>query len=325
MSKINKHIQIARTQTVRQSSMGEKSCLMIRDTLEKHYEKVEIVSLNNQADLDRIVSQQPDLVFLGVKRTSSTVTDANDDVWVSSYLHDNGINYTGSTHAAIKLDLHKNLAKQTVHAAGLPTAQYFMAMPGSHYTEQHLPIQFPLFVKPPTQGGGKGIGADSIVRDFPSYRRKVQSIYQRFSTNSLVESYLEGREFSVALLGHDDDLLAMPVELIADQDARGDRILGQQIKSEDNEQVVAVTDLVIRQQLIDLAKAIFRELGARDYGRIDMRMDSAGQLHFIEANLVPGLAQHDFVSYFTHACLLGDQMNYEDMILKIVDTSLARR
>ncbi len=308
--------------------MGLKSCLMIRDVLSRHYERVEITNVNNVSDLQAIVKQQPDLVFLGLKRTSPTTMAHNyvpsDDVWVSAYLDEHAVNFTGSRQAAIMLDLHKNHAKVAVQKAGLPTASYFMASPGQYLSSGALPIQFPLFLKPPTQGGGKGIGADSIVRNFGAYEAKVASIQQLFGTDALAETYLEGREFSVALIGNDGELIAMPVELIANQNAQGDRILGSKVKAADTEEVIAVKDVAVRNRLMAKAKAIFIELGGRDYGRIDFRMDSAGVIYFLEANLVPGLANNDFISYFTYACMLNEDMSYEAMILKIVEISFSR-
>ena len=113
---------------------------------------------------------QPDLVFVGLKRTSpvqQTGSCSSDDaIWVSQYLEDGGINYTGSRQPAIKLDLNKNLAKRVIQKAGLPTARSFMALPGQFSSAQALPLDFPLFIKPPTQGGGKGIAADSVVHNF---------------------------------------------------------------------------------------------------------------------------------------------------------------
>jgi D-alanine-D-alanine ligase-like ATP-grasp enzyme len=98
-----------------------------------------------------------------------------------------------------------------------------------------------------------------------------------------------------------------------------------QVKAADTEKVVAVEDGPVRDSLIALAKAVFRELGGRDYGRIDIRMDDHGSAHFLEANLIPGVAHNDFISYFTHACMLNNGMDYEEMILKIVDVSIKRR
>ena len=116
----------------------------------------------------------------------------------------------------------------------------------------------------------------------------------------------------------------MPIELITEKNEGGDSILGHAIKDADTERVVAVSEGFLRDKVIDLAAQSFRALGGRDYGRIDMRLDQYGTLHFLQANLVPGLAHHSFTSYFTAACQINESIDYESMILHIVNQALSR-
>ena len=230
---------------------------------------------------------------------------------MSEYLDMKAINYTGSTRVAIELDFNKENAKVQVHQAGLPTAEHFTALPGQYAEGSNLPLQFPLFVKPLDTGGGKGVGNDSAVTTFLQFQQKVAAIYSEFGSSSLVESYLTGREFSVAILGNGsaDELIVMPIELVTEENEAGHRILGDQVKSDDTERAIAEDD--IRSMVIELAKNIYQTLGARDLGRIDIRMDAAGKPHFLEANLVPGLADNDFVSYFNRACQINEGIDYK--------------
>lgn len=327
--KIQSHIEIVRSTSPSLSSMGKKSSDMIQAVLERRYSNVETTVVNNLSDLDNLVSRRPDLVFLGMKNIPATTSPAQKrptKIWLSSYLEANGINYTGSVGAAIALDFDKPAAKRVVKTAGLNTSSYFVARAGQYRNGAELPLAFPLFVKPPNTGGGKGVGADSVVRDFAGFQQKVQSIATNFQSDSLVEEYLPGREFSVAILedGNSAEPIAMPVELITEQNAQGDRILGQNIKSADTERIIAITDAGIRDDVAALAMSAFDALGARDYGRIDIRLDAQNIPHFLEANLIPGVADHDFTSYFTRACQINQGMDYETMILSIVELGLSR-
>ncbi|MFS8119880.1 MAG: ATP-grasp domain-containing protein, partial [Microcoleus sp.] len=293
MKKINKHIQIARTTNVQFSSMEIRTSTMIKDLLSKYYEHVTISTVNTVADLDQLIQTEPDLVFLGLKRLPTLSCEhamSDDDIWLPEYLDRNQIKYTGSGASAIQLDFNKEDAKVRIESTGLPTAPFFTSSPGQHDTH-NLPLEFPLFVKPLTAGGGNGIGADSVVRNFDEFQQKVESVYTRYGSISLVEKYLSGREFSVAVLGHadDDELTIMPVELITEANEQGDRILGSRVKIADTERVVAIADAPTKQLITRLAQDLFQALGARDYGRIDIRMDADGTPYFLEANLVPGL------------------------------------
>jgi D-alanine-D-alanine ligase len=329
MVKSNKHIEIVRSSKTSLISMGKKSCDMIRGVLEQYYEQVGVTVANDTSDLEALVAKQPDLVFLGTKRV--LVGDNPDEasaakVWVSAYLDEQGVNYSGSTAGAIELDFDKPAAKRLIEAAGLATTAYFVTRPGQYHAADELPFDFPLFIKPPNGGGGAGIGADSVARDFTAFEQKVRSIADNFHSPALAETYLPGREFSVAILetAHSEKLLAMPVELITEQNQQGDRILGKSIKNADTERVIAVPNGPMRQAIVELATGAYEVLGARDYGRIDIRLDESGTPHFLEANLVPGLSHHDFISYFTRACWASQAMDYEAMILYIVELGLTR-
>lgn len=327
MNKINKHIEIVRSATPALSSMGKQSGNMIQALLKQYYERVEVSLVSTVSDLETVAAKRPDLVVLGVKKVALRLhPESGEMVWTSAYLEEKGLNYTGSMAAAIALDFSKPMAKQVVRAAGLNTSHHFMARQGQYRSSLELPLSFPLFIKPPHTGGGKGIGAESVVRDFAGFERRVAYVAHHFQSDALVETYLPGREFSVALLetGNENELMAMPIELIAEQNTCGDRILSQDIKAADTERLIAVPEGALKQAIVELATRAFKTLGARDYGRIDIRLDDQGIPQFMEANLIPGLAQHDFTSYFTSACRINQAMDYETMILRIVELGLSR-
>ena len=115
----------------------------------------------------------------------------------------------------------------------------------------------------------------------------------------------------------------MPLELIAPTSARGDRILSSAVKEADTEQYAAVTNPVIREAVNTLALDVFHALGARDYGRIDIRLDANGVANFLEANLIPSLL--DQYGNFPKACMLNLGIDYQQMILQITELGLARQ
>lgn len=325
MKKIDKHIEIVHTANAQINTMGYKSCKLIQSALLKLYTSVEISQVNELFELEQIVSRRPDLVFLGLKRLpreGGFGDESMRSIWLSEYLDQHGIVYTGSSRGAIQLAINKYNAKSLISLAGLPTADYFKAAPGEYLTASQLPLQFPLFVKPISSGGSKGIDADSVVRNFEEFQYKIAAIFERFGTSSLVEQYLEGREFSIALLGGPDGgkLTAMPIEIIPEANVCGDKILGRDVKKADTELVLPVVNSKLRDQLCDLAKNIFETLGARDFGRVDVRMDAHNNPYFLEANLIPGLSG----GYFTRACKFNQNMDYEDMIIRISKLALTR-
>jgi D-alanine-D-alanine ligase len=293
--------------------------------LSKHFAQVDITIINDPSDLVALVERQPDLVFLGMDFiTPNNPEEPQTKVWLADFLEKYGIAFTGSRQASHQLEHKKSLAKQCVHSAGFATSPFFVAKKDLVLVAEDITLMYPLFVKPTSSGGGTGIDCDSVVYCFEQLRAKVLSIARNIKSDSLIEEYLPGREFSVAILKDaiSAEYLLMPLELVAPLDKNGTRMLSQQVKSTDSEQVTAITDNAIKDCVTTLAINAFNALGARDYGRIDIRMDKNGTPHFLEANLIPSLISG--YGSFPKACMLNIGMDYETMMLNIVNLGLAR-
>jgi D-alanine-D-alanine ligase len=324
MKKINQHIQIVLSDEPRLSCIDPEYSARIIAALKTCYTKVGVWVVNEPADVVGLLLNKPDLVFLGIRNKQLENTSAPNipKTLICEFLEANNINYTGSPMSVREIGASKDRAKAEVQKAGLPTAEFFTTLPGEYPNEASLPLGFPLFIKPPNRGQGKGIDENSVVRSFVEYEKKVRSIFVKFGSYSLVESYLTGREFSVGVFetGESRGLSALPVEIVTPPNRRGDCILGGEVKNADTEKVIAVPEGKVRDSLEQLATQSFLALGMRDYGRVDIRMDKAGRPYFVEANMVPGLGG----GYLSRACRINLGMSYEDMILKIVSLALSR-
>lgn len=327
MPRINKHIEIVCSNKSGLSSMSQPSRDAVLAILTKHFAKARITVIKGRSDLEALVSRKPDLVFLGMKFMPLDPTpgySGPDKIWITDYLDKQGIAYTGSGQAAHKLELNKPLAKQRMLDVGLRTSPFYVMIQNQPLVKDNEEISFPLFVKPTNRGGGTGIDSNSVVNSFAKLRAKVQSIALALKEDSLVEKYLSGREFSVAILKdeHSAEFLTMPIELIAEQDQQGSRLLSEHVKSSNTESVLEIKDEIIKSKVCALALGAFHALGAQDYGRIDIRMDEFGTPHFLEANLLPSLI--DGYGSFPKACNVNQHIGHESMVMTIVNLALAR-
>lgn len=307
--------------------MSQVSRLAIRDTLARHYTTVGITIVNTVSDLEDLVARRPDLVFLGMKYVPAEGQygqNAGGKIWLSEYLDEHDISYTGSDHVAHELELDKSLAKYRMMEQGIATAPFVVASQHTPLCRDDIELSFPVFIKPIDRGGGAGIDSASLANNFEELQAKVASISRQYHADSLVEEYLPGREFSVAIIKDydSDEYQALPLELIAPRDKNGQRFLSSKVKAADLETHQEVAEGDTRQQIVELATAAFHALGARDYGRIDIRLDATGAAHFLEANLIPSLIK-DYGN-FPKACKLNLRMEYEAMLLHIVDLAFAR-
>ncbi len=327
MTKINKHIEIVRSTISELSSMSQESCDTIVAVLAKHYTKVGVTIISKVSDLETLVGSRPDLVFVGMECIPSDPSLGRDDpakIWITKYLSEHGIAYTGSGYRAHELGRNKPLAKQRVLAAGLKTSPFFVIKQGQPIINESPSVLFPLFIKPANRGGGLGIDSKSVVNNFEQLQTKTRSIADSLHSDSLVERYLPGREFSVAILKgeHSTEYSVMPIELIAPVDARGARLLSEEIKSSNAEQAIMVADEIMKAKVSTLAIKVFHALGASDYGRIDIRLDKYGVPNFLEANLIPSLISG--YGSFPKACVFYMGLGYEPMILKIAKLGFAK-
>ena len=294
--------------------LEEKIILKI---LSKRYKNVLITEINTEKDLEKLVIRKPDLVFSGVKYFYFN----SKIIWLNDYLEMYDIPYIASSKTALDKESDKNKAKKIMQKAKIKTADFFTTNPGEYLDETLIPIKFPLFIKPVTGGDSRGIDRHSIVLNFESFVAKVLDIKTEQNSSSLVETYLSGKEYSVGIFEDSisGSLRAMPIEIIVKKNIDGHCILDFDVKKNDKEKVIPVTDIKIFNKLSKLAKDSFKALGGKSLGRIDIKMNHLGVPHFIEANLMPGLRK----GYFYRSCVINLGMSYEDMIFSITNTGLS--
>ena len=321
--KIDKTIEIVIVPKLDDITANQKNVGIVLDEklilkiLSKRYRNVSITEINTENDLKKLALRKPDLVFSGVKYFYFD----GGIIWLNDYLELYDISYIASNREALHNEHDKSIAKKIMQKANIKTADFFTTEPGEHLTEMSIPIAFPLFIKPLTGGDSRGVDKNSIVYDFLSFQAKVLDIKRKHNLRSLVETYLSGKEYSVSILqDHSNgNLKAIPIEIVVKKNINGHCILDYDIKKNDQEKVIAVTDSKICNQLSDLSKNVFTALNGKSLGRIDIKMDHRGVPHFIEANLMPGLRK----GYFYKSCLLNLNMSYEQMILTVADNGLS--
>ena len=317
------HIEIITTpnETLKESGFGTlKACNSVFDAIQSMGYSARLSVCETKDDLEDVVKRQPELVILAVKYIP--VKNENG-IWLSDYFARHGINFTGSTREVLEFDSNKVLAKTHLTNKGINTANYFIATPGKYKDESELPITFPLFLKPLDAANGNGIDDLSYVTNFSDYESKVASLYDTFNQPILAEEYLDGREFTVAVIKtRNGKLIASAVEVIPPTSTHGLRILGAQAKKDDSEKLIEIVDDEVKNRVTTLAIDAFNTLGVRDFGRIDIKTDNHGECFFMEANLVPGMTYGS--SYFPEACDIAHEFTYDKVIELLLAGGLAR-
>jgi D-alanine-D-alanine ligase len=225
------HIEIITTpnESLKESGFGTlKACNSVFDAIQRMGHNASLSVCETKDDLAAVIKRKPELVILAVKYIP---VNNEDDIWLSDYFAGHGINFTGSTREVLEFDSNKVLAKTHLTNRGINTANYFVANPGQYTDESELPITFPLFLKPLDAANGNGIDDLSYITNFTEYENKIASLYDTFNQPILAEEYLDGREFTVAVIKtHNEKLITSAVEVIPPTSTHGLRILGGQNK-----------------------------------------------------------------------------------------------
>jgi D-alanine-D-alanine ligase len=230
------------------------------------------------------------------------------------------IPYTFSDPLVLAVSLHKATAKSVVRAAGVPTPDFKVVEHPADLDTVDLP--FPLFAKPVAEGTGKGVTAASVLNRPEDVRPYCEQLWREYRQPVLLETFLPGREFTVGILGTDGDAVVLgtlEVVLLAGADAAVYSFLNKElcesrveyclVKPESDEEV---------RQAEAVALAVWRALGCRDGGRVDIRSDARGNPQFMEVNPLAGL--HPSHSDLPILCTrLG--ISYKELIGRILQSA----
>ncbi len=216
--------------------------------------------------------------------------------------------------------LDKSVTKRIIRDLGLPTPEFAVIRDLADIED--LDLSFPLFAKPVAEGTSKGVGRDSLIRDKNDLERTCADLLTRFQQPVLVERFLPGREFTVGIVGTGRKarcLGAMEVLLLKNAE-QGVYSLSNKEEYEDRVRYQLVEGAMAH-GLARLAVDLWRGLGARDAGRVDIRLDEHGRPQILEINPLPGL--HPVRSDLSILCRFQG-LRHAELIRMIMESALER-
>ena len=229
-----------------------------------------------------------------------------------------GMPYVGSGPLAHSLALDKVVAKMIFKQTGLPTPDFAVL----NHADEPLPqdLAFPLIVKPKNEAVSFGI---RIVENLEELREAAGVIFAEFSQAVLVEQYIAGREVNVGILGNNPVEAFEPAELHFGD--KGPAIYTLEDKKRQSGREIGVScpaDLPaeLAQQAKEISIKAFNALGCYDCARVDMRLDSDGNLYILEINSLPSLGEHG--SYVAAAQAMG--MDFTALVNRLVEVASTR-
>ncbi len=252
---------------------------------------------------------------------------------IAQRLEQLGIPFTGSPSECLALERDKAHCKQLFRDAGLPTAPFVCLAPGGELPLEPLNEWLaagPLFVKPAAEDASLGITQQSVVENRAALQRQTAEIVGRYG-NVLIEPYIDGREFNIGIVALPEPQ-ALPLAEIEFQTGAGGLcwpIVSYQAKwdvegPEDRATPVrcpADVEPALAQKIADAALAAFRLIGCRDYARVDLRVDRAGQIFLLEVNANPDAGPRAGLA----RALQAGGIDYNQFVERLVATAAHRR
>ena len=272
--------------------------------------------------VDRLAATTPDVAFVALHGRDG------EDGTIQELLEVMGIPYTGSGVSACIRAADKVLAKHAMRDQGIPTPDFY-AFNETAFRElgaaRALPaieerLQFPIVVKPASQGSALGIKFARTPADVPgalvaafSYDRKV-----------LLERHVPGRDLAVSILEEQGAARALPiVEALPVRDSEDDFYDFESRYEIGRTKFVCPADLddqvTVRAQ--DMALAVHELMGCSGFARIDLMAErGTDELFVLEANTVPGLTETSLLPQAAEAA----GISFEELIDQILSSALAR-
>ncbi len=295
-------MRIALTHNLRLSDSEEEAEFDTRETvdalasaIERLGHRVERIEVSGPASrtVARLEAYGPDLIFNTAEGRRGRFREA----FFPALFDELGMPYTGSDAYALALTLDKQMTKLVLAQHGIPTPRW-------QYVEEPSRLQvnalrYPVIVKPNFEGSSKGISQDSVVDDPLRLHDAVAAALARYPAGVLVEEFVIGRDVTVPFLeaaAPDRRGVLQPVEYVVAESAGSGRryaIYDYELKTKLESLVSVRAPAKVKraqaERIERICETVYRVLGVRDLGRIDLRLGDDGLVYFLEVNALPSL------------------------------------
>lgn len=290
----------------------------IKDILSKKHHCISLVADDNI--IETLKSEKVDLVF----NLCNGIQGFSRLAQLPAMLEFANIPYTGSSILGHALAINKIFASTVFKNRDIPTPK-FMSI-NSLQDLDHLKMDFPILIKPSDEGSSRGIHQDSLVFNREDLIKKVAEKLSIYNPPIMLNQFIDGREFSIGILGNEDDTKVLPIQEVDLSDLPGDLLkfysfeIKSYYKSHTKYHIPAILNSDEKKLMEETALRAYRALQLKDYSRVDIIL-SNGIPYVLEINSLPGLMKDKSALYrMAEATDLG----YEGLILKIVDAARKR-
>ena len=305
-------------ESIQEDNQKAQTVIILKEILSKRYECISLVA--NYNIIEVLKSENVDLVF----NLCNGVDGDSKLAQFPAILEFANIPYTGSSVLGHALAINKIYSSTIFQSSKIATPNFVSV----HNIDDldNMSIPFPILIKPNDEGSSRGIHQDSLVFNRNDLIKKVEHELQVYNPPIMLNEYIQGREFSVGVLGNGDDIQVLPIQEV-DLSNLPDNLLkfySFEIKSYYKSHTVyhvpaALTEK--EQKLIESAALkAFNVLMLKDYARVDIILKDDIP-YVLEVNSLPGLMFEKSSLYRIAETI---DLGYEGLVFKIVESAIKR-
>lgn len=295
-----------------------KTMKEIKRVLSKKFKCIDLVFDDNI--IDKLKKEKVDLVF----NLCNGIKGEDRLSQLPAVLEYAGVPYTSSSPLGHGLAYNKIYSGLIFNEAGVPTPDFVYVYNIKEL--ERLNINFPVLVKPKDEGSSRGIHENSLVFNKEQLIKKIDGDLKLYNPPIMITEYIEGREFTVGILGNGKDLIVLPI-LEVDFSNLPDHlnnIYSFEVKNYYSDKTIYHVPAKLTNETKKIiektAIKAYNALKMEDYARVDIRL-KGDKAYVLEINSLPGLMKdHSDITKMANVSGLG----YSGLIMNIVKNAMKK-
>lgn len=219
------------------------------------------------------------------------------------------IKYTGENTLVSSVCMNKVYTKRIWQSSKVPTADFILLK--DIYNNKNNKIDFPLILKPISNGSSVGVSLIKTKKEFEEAIKKIEKISDYF-----IESYIKGKEITVGLVRENNGIFTLPIlgintkNEIYDYDAK-------YTPGKTELEVPAKIDKKTEKKVIEICSLAYEVLGCEGLCRIDAIIDENNKVYLMEVNTQSGMTNTSDIP----AMAKSVNIEFEDIVLYVLNLS----
>lgn len=219
------------------------------------------------------------------------------------------IKYTGENTLVSSVCMNKVYTKRIWQSSKVPTADFILLK--DIYNNKNNKINFPLILKPISNGSSVGVSLIKTKKEFEEAIKKIEEISDYF-----IEPYIKGKEITVGLVRENNGIFTLPIlgintkNEIYDYDAK-------YTPGKTELEVPAKIDKKTEKKVIEICSLAYEVLGCEGLCRIDAIIDENNKVYLMEVNTQGGMTNTSDIP----AMAKSVNIKFEDIVLYVLNLS----